>query len=172
MTATGRDDSLHQLDSRQAKAVALLAEGATHAAAADAVGVHRVTITRWACHHPEFIAELNRLRAEAAREAGATVRRVTAAALATVESAIWDGDLAAAFKWLQFGTLATLTAVPQGPIESTEVIEAVRRKMPDPLDAVLLDARGVTVADAEWHIRTNLDPALSEAEADLGPCVP
>ena len=65
MTTTASYRPLHQLTASQQLAVTALAAGATHGEAAEEAGVHRVTVTRWARHHPAFIAELNRLRAEA-----------------------------------------------------------------------------------------------------------
>ncbi len=63
--ATERYDLLLQLDPKQAKALEVLAAGGSHEAAAEAAGVHRVTVTRWANHHPEFVAEMNRRRLDA-----------------------------------------------------------------------------------------------------------
>ena len=96
--ATDRYRLLHELTPSQAIAVDALAGGATHDMAAKAAGVHRVTVTRWTLHHPEFKAELNRRMSDAADEASALVIRVTNAALATIEKAMHKGDLDAAFQ--------------------------------------------------------------------------
>lgn len=47
-------------------AVNALIAGGTHEDAALASGVHRVTVTRWVNHHPAFVAEMNRVRADLA----------------------------------------------------------------------------------------------------------
>src|SRR5690349_14650401 len=103
--ATNRDDALHRLDTQQNIAVVALANGATHDAAAGTAGVHRTTVTRWANHHPAFIAERNRLQAEAAAaaaaEAATITRRITIAALETIEGEIATGNADAAFRWLK-----------------------------------------------------------------------
>jgi hypothetical protein len=133
MTATGDYESLHELTPAQVLAVAALASGQTHEKAAEAAGVHRVSVTRWANHHPAFQAELNRLRAEAAAEVRAKVVRLTNLAIDIVEQALTDGGEEAAFRWLRLMPVMTTSAVPAGPTDSTDVVEGVRRSMPDPL---------------------------------------
>lgn len=147
--ATDRYKVLHELTPSQAKAVDALAGGSTHEVAARAAGVHRVTVTRWILHHPEFKAELNRRKADAAAEASALVIRVTTAALATVEQAVNDGDLESAFRWLRIVSLTTVTTPPEGPLFSEEVVEQVRQAMPNDVSELLQRVNERTTEEAE-----------------------
>ena len=156
MTAANRYGWLREVNGQQLQAAACLAGGATHEDAAQVAGVHRVTVSRWANHHPAFIAEVNRLRIEAAEQAVATVRRITSAALAVVESAVEAGDLEAALKWLRLGTLRSLTAVAGGATDPVAVIEGVRRSMPTALATLLSDPNDPSTADAEALIVARL----------------
>ena len=140
MTTTNRYSALHTLDAKQRKAVIAVASGLTHAEAAKSAGVHRVTVTNWANHHPAFIAELHRLDMEAERETRAAVSRTTQLALQVVSSAIEEGSVEEAFRWLRLGTLpqAATPAAP-GPTDSHAVVEGVRASLPDVLELLILD---------------------------------
>ncbi len=157
--ATNRDSALHQLDMQQNLAVVALANGATHDAAADAAGVHRTTVTRWANHHPAFIAQRNRLQAEAAATAAAEAatvrRRITTAALETIEAEIAAGNADAAFRWLKVSPPTSGVAACPGPMEAVAVVDAVRLSMPGVLDELPSQQRP-TYADAERLIRSRL----------------
>ena len=65
----------------QRKAVDALAGGASHAAAATAAGVNRVTVTNWTNHNPAVRAELERLHSEARAGAVEAHRRLYTKAL-------------------------------------------------------------------------------------------
>jgi hypothetical protein len=158
--ATGRYQALHELDPQQVTAVAALAGGATHQDAADAAGVHRVTVTRWANYHPEFIAELNRLRADNATKAVAQVAQITNLALDAIEGAVSGGDVDAAFRWVRLVHPTTVTAPPSGPIESSAVVEATRRAMPDKLLAMLGADTQATTREAEQFIADRLQAGV------------
>jgi hypothetical protein len=54
----------HGLTLKQCNAIDLLVQGETDAATAEAVGVNRVTVTKWRNYDPLFQAELNRRRKE------------------------------------------------------------------------------------------------------------
>src|SRR5580700_2445664 len=118
---------LHTLNQRQHLALAALAGGSTHQVAAEAAGVHRVTVTAWANHHPAFIAELNRSRADAAAQALGQVKRLTSAALDAVEEAVRSGDVQAALKWLALAPLPSAADHYVGPTVSVDVVEGVRQ---------------------------------------------
>ena len=98
MSATKGDGSLHDLTRSQGEAVNALIAGGTHEDAALAAGVHRVTVTRWVNHHPAFIAEVNRVRADLANRTQAKIVRVTDLALEVVQTALEAGDLETALK--------------------------------------------------------------------------
>jgi len=99
--ATARYQSLLELNPSQVAAIEILDGGGTHQEAADAAGVNRVTVTRWARHHPAFIAELNRRRVERTENLATRTDSVTRAALEVVEQAVQAGDLSAALAWIR-----------------------------------------------------------------------
>ncbi len=81
------------LSGAQIQAVAALLDGSTHAAAALAAGVHRVTVTRWTRSDPEFMAELTRRRREFLDASVAQVSTLAGTALRIVEESLdADGD--------------------------------------------------------------------------------
>lgn len=106
--ATKRDKPLHAaprpLTPEQLNAVDLLAGGATDAAVGAAVGVHRVTVTKWRTS-PTFLAALNRRRVDLFASATDTLRDLIPKALAVIGEALADADLdrrtAAAFDLLK-----------------------------------------------------------------------
>ena len=108
MTKTRTVDALRaalvNLTPRQQAAAEMLAGGSTQAAAAEAAGVTRETVGKWAGRHPGFREALGRYRLAAASEQAERAGRIRAKALEVVESALDDADLAAA--------LAVLRAVP------------------------------------------------------------
>src|SRR5262245_42807538 len=83
--ATNGYKRLHGLTVEQQNAVDLLVTGRTDAEAADAVGVHRVTITRWRLHDAHFQAALNRRRQEVWGESLDRLRALVPQALAVLE---------------------------------------------------------------------------------------
>ncbi len=92
----------------QQAATEVLAAGASHADAAEAAGVARETVTRWAGHHPGFRAALALYRSTLADEQAAKLRRIRDRALDVIDAQLADADLATA--------LAVLRAVPDpGP---------------------------------------------------------
>ena len=87
---------LRTLTPAQCIAIDHLDAGATHQAAADAAGVHRVTVTRWARHHPAFQAELNRRRQERAERIADRMSDVALAALDVIADSVSGGDVVTA----------------------------------------------------------------------------
>lgn len=156
MTATNDYRSLHEITSAQLAAVTALARGATHEAAANEAGVHRVTVSRWAAHHPAFIAELNARKVEAATEAAAQVSRTTRKALDVIAEVIDGGDADAAFRWLRLVPLITVTEPLIGSTESTGVVESIRRAMPSEILEVLTRADQRSTAEVEEIMRSSL----------------
>jgi len=74
MTAPARDHLLRDLTASHVAAATVLLGGGTHAEAANAAGVHRVTVIRWAHRRPAFIARMNQGKptSQAARWTGST----------------------------------------------------------------------------------------------------
>ena len=137
MTATGRNQSLHVLTSKQIKALAVLHSGGTHEEAAAAAQTHRVTITRWANHHPAFIAELNRMQQETLAICSTELIRITADALEVIARALEhdNGDLA--LRWMRIALPAIQARslpVRVGPVDSSGVVDEHRLSMPTVLE--------------------------------------
>jgi hypothetical protein len=162
--ATGRYKELHELTAAQQVAAGLIAAGDTHSKAAEAVGVHRVTVTRWAMHHPAFVAEVNRIRSDARRAMVSQMDRITSAALSAIEIAVGSGDVASALKWLRIVSLEELIARPIGALESTSVVASVRASMPSSLLETLTSLDGRSTSEAEAWLLTRLQAPIDGAE--------
>jgi len=120
MTTTAPDVSaLAELSVAQEIAAEALATGATHAVAAEAAGVHRETVSRWAGHHPPFRAALGQHRATLAAEQADAVRRIRGRALALVEAQLDGADLSGALAVLRVLTAprVEVTGADNGPVE-------------------------------------------------------
>lgn len=93
--ATKRDKPIppppRALTPEQLNAVDLLATGATDAAVGTAVGVHRVTVTKWRTS-PTFLAALNQRRADLFAGATDQLRDLIPKALAVIGEALADAD--------------------------------------------------------------------------------
>lgn len=98
--------ALLALTPAQAIAAEAVATGSTHAVAAEAAGVTRETVTKWAGHHPGFRAALDAYRVAMAAEAADRARRLRRKALEAAEAALDAGTL---------DPLALLRAVPEPP---------------------------------------------------------
>ena len=127
--ATDNYSALLKLTAPQAVALDALDAGATHSEAADAAGVHRVTVTRWANYHPEFIAETNRRRTQRAELLAVRSESVTLSALDLVARACEEGDKVTALGWLRLVGLAGLleaerTRGRSSPMSGAEVLAA------------------------------------------------
>lgn len=151
MGATRHDESLHDLTPPQIAAIGALMAGGTHDEAAAAAGVHRVTVKRWVNHHPAVIAEMNRIRLDAARQTQEQLRRLTARALEVVEGALSSGDLEAAFRWLRLVPPPPVVSAA-GPTESRNVVEQVRLRLSSPLEELISLGNERSTEDAEHEI--------------------
>jgi hypothetical protein len=80
-----------ELSIEQLNAIDLLLTGTTDQAVADAVGVHRVTVTRWRLYHPHFRAALYQRRREAWAGAEDAFRTVIPMALDTLRDQLQVG---------------------------------------------------------------------------------
>ena len=128
MRATKRDKLLlpqpRPLTPEQLNAVDLLAAGETDAAVATAVGVHRVTVTRWRAS-PTFAAALNRRRTDLFAAAADSLRALVPTALAAVTEALTDDDrgrrAAAAFELLKLAKVSAGGLI--GPTDPRLIVE-------------------------------------------------
>ena len=130
MTAvnTDRYQSLLDLSGSQLTALEIIETGGTHAEAANAAGVHRVTVTKWCHHHPAFIAERNRRQIERAERVAVITDAATIRAIEVVTAAIDTGDAETAMKWLRLFAPRQIHQVGvdhSGPITAQNVIDAI-----------------------------------------------
>lgn len=144
--------ALHRLTSAQSLAASAIGTGTSHQKAAEVAGVHRVTVTNWSNHHPEFIAEVNRIRSDIADEVRADCDRLTRSAIDLVAKRIADGDVQSAFKWLKISPPETLLARGGGPLHSVEVVDRIRRQLPGPVESILVANDEVGPGEAEAHL--------------------
>src|SRR5579871_129127 len=89
-----------ELSIRQQNAIDLLVTGKRDSEAGEAVGVHRVTVTKCRLYDPLFQAELNRRRAELWGTAAERLRAMLPKALDAIEAELTNTEnrLAAAFQ--------------------------------------------------------------------------
>ena len=155
---TTRDYSaLQVLSAAQVTALGVLEAGGSHAEAAEAAGVHRVTVSKWVTRHPEFIAETNRRRADRADRLAVRVDSVTASALDVIAQACAEGDRAAALAWLRLVGLAG-------------VVEGERRRADSAVftaEAVLDDAAAATRKRGAWMYADERKRLAREILTDL-----
>jgi hypothetical protein len=85
MQATNGYKRQHGLTVAQQNAIDLLATGKTDGQTAEAVGLHRVTVTKWRLYDPWFQAELNRRRLDLWGVAAERLRNLAAKALDVIE---------------------------------------------------------------------------------------
>jgi hypothetical protein len=150
-TDTECDNVLHRASPRQIRAIEILIGGGTHSEAADAAGVHRITVTRWVNHHPAVIAELNGALLEARTRYRFVVSRLMEKSMRVVEEALDKNDRAAAFRWYALNPHHHAAQI--GPVEPMAVVEQVRRAMPTFLEEIAASGDRST-ADAEAKIRS------------------
>jgi len=112
-----------------------LANGATHDDAAKAASVHRVTVTRWANHHPGVRAAVNRHLQDRLATRSARQDRISAKALDRIEEMIDDGDFAAVTLWLKVQPPVPVAA-PTSVTPEAVVIDMIRDDMTGRLDVV------------------------------------
>lgn len=143
---TDRYKSLLQLTESQISALEIIETGGTHEDAANAAGVHRVTVTKWCHHHPAFIAERNRRQIERAEQVSVLIDTLTIRAIEVVTAAIETGDESIAMQWLRL--IGSQMASPSErrndkspPVTARKVIDAVAdtESMMSPM-AVLTDS--------------------------------
>jgi len=157
--ATNRYKSLHVLTPSQTLALDALDRGETHVEAADAAGVDRTTVSRWATKHPAFVAELNRRKTERAERNARRIEELTLVAIENVGAALADGDLGTSMQWLKTFGVGSITEQPLGPTTVAAFIEARRSRFPTASERVfqlLSESEGATTEAAEEAILADL----------------
>jgi hypothetical protein len=141
---------------QQERAIEVLVAGGTHGRAAEAAGCHRVTVTRWANYDPDFIAEINRRRAEVWTEVADQLQRAVRRSVEVVVAALEgpEPSLPAALAILRMGAFDSLMrAVPVGgPTTAAEVLDMEAARRADDPKTPLVAVQRPRVA-AEWKQR-------------------
>lgn len=126
--STDRYKSLQELNAAQVTALNVLDAGGTHSEAAQAAGVHRVTVSKWVSRHPAMRAELARRRIERAEVLADRAEVLTLAAFDVIAKAIEKGDRSTALGWLRLSGVSSLVETQRkrtaaAPITAAEVID-------------------------------------------------
>lgn len=121
------------LSIEQLNAIDLLVMGKTDREVAEAVGVHRCTVTSWRLYNPYFQAELNRRRKEVWGAAVDRFRSLTLKALDTVEKALEQGDAKTAVDILKMAGLdmgkdGSLGTYLVGETEAEKIVEELAER--------------------------------------------
>lgn len=163
--ATNCDNLLH-FTSQQQSAIDLLLSGKNDRETAEAIGVHRTTVTRWRLYHPLFQAELNRRRKELYGAAADRLRSLLPAALDILTEELAGGDkkVQLALKLLQLSGIDKLPA-PAGdpgpePVIDKRVAAQRCEQLEAELDAVLAEVKG-NAGDASAESVVKETPARS-----------
>jgi transposase len=161
MTTSGYK-SLRELSERQLVAIDALLTGATHSAAADKAGVHRVTVSKWVSGHPAFQADLSRRRQELNEQRAARLRELDEAALDAVAHQLDTSDSEFAIKWLKLRGINSSIHPAPGPTDAEEIIE---RRYQERLES----ARNDATLDGMFNDLSGVDPdrVREEVEAEL-----
>ena len=114
---------LHDLTVKQQNTIDRLVAGDTDEQAAQAVGVHRVTISRWRSRNPTFQAALNARRQEIWCASADKVRSLLPKALDTLRWAMTNCNVQAAAIILKAAALDKLS--PPGPTDPEKIFEAM-----------------------------------------------
>lgn len=161
----------HGLTSKQENALDLVMCGETDASVAEAVGVHRVTVTKWRIYDPHFQAELNRRRKELWGASVDRLRSLLPTALDALEQELVQGKQRGrvAVEILRLVGLdrsgpkaSSLETYCVGSTEPDAIIDARARQRRDPLDELL---HGDPVSERErLAVLEDLNRALGPAE--------
>lgn len=121
--------SLTEITTQQERVIELLLVGKTHREAAEEVGVHRVTVTKWANRHPAFRAEMNARRRQVWAASVDRLRALVPKAVQCIENELDTGGpnaVRAALKVLELSKLAELGRLDQtGPADTPSVIRGM-----------------------------------------------
>ena len=153
--ATERNRLL-QVTPSQEVAIDALLSGATHAEAAQAAGVHRVTVTRWVNHHPGFQASLNGRLGELRDRAQHRLRSTLLSALGNISAHVEAGDYGASLAIIKVVGLDPALSPVIGPKDAEAILNAeASRRVIDPLSLLLSEADGL--ADTRRRARADVE---------------
>jgi len=148
----------------QRNAIDMLVTGNTDTETAQAVGVHRVTVTKWRNGDPWFQAELNRRRQEVWSAAGEQLRSLLPKAIDALESELGNPDrrLAAASQVIKLAGLTNVSR-PEGPTEAEQIITSL---FSERLMAIQSSRRARLSPELELlELQHGPDPEQSRADA-------
>lgn len=128
MTALPSPDHPHGLTVAQQNAVDLLAVGKNDTETAEALGVHRVTVTRWRLYSPEFRAALADRRQAVWGAAADRLRALLPKALDTLADALEQSDATDRVN-VALAVLKLVGPLPLVPTEPTDPDEILRREV-------------------------------------------
>ena len=117
--------SLHQLTIQQERAINLITAGMTDQETAEAVGKHRVTITRWRLYDPHFQAAFNERRQEITGRSTERLRAMVPRLIAVIEQQLDEKELEVktAIQLLKMLKLDAGFDTGIGPVDAEEIIE-------------------------------------------------
>jgi len=110
------------LSIEQLNAIDLLVMGKSDREVAEAVGVHRTTVTGWRLYNPHFQAALNRRRKEVFGAAVDRFRSLLQKALDVVEGALEEGDPKIAMEVLKMAGFGEMDIGMIGSDDPEEII--------------------------------------------------
>ena len=186
MPAT-ESDNLLQLTPKQQTAIEHLLTGKSDRETADAVGVHRTTVTNWRLHHPAFQAELNSRRTELRHVATERLLNLVAKAVEELEAEL-SGDRNRVAKAHYIITSVGLAELPNGfAATDAEVLldqkiaaeaASIRRRRQENMsqtEQLLADLQGPTEeekkadrAEAEKCVLAELTELFADIESSSG----
>jgi len=166
MATTKGDNPLHSITPSQRKALAVLAAGGTHKDAADAAGVHRVTVSNWSSRHPGFRAETNRVRTELADVQRDRIRHIDDLALSAFQERIEAGDVSAINTWIKARGLAKIDTSGIGPTNSEQLLdEELTRRVADGEENIVRDFNDHIMKD--HPLKADRELAQTQLESEI-----
>jgi hypothetical protein len=165
----------------QQNAVDALAAGKNDTETAEALGVNRVTVTRWRLYHPVFQAAINARRAEIWGAGVNRLRDLVPKALDALGGLLTTGNSAARLKAAAaILQLARLPAAGEGigPTDAEEIVaglvreriatnQAARQRGMSATDRLLADISSVTPEEMDAEERQARAEVLAELDAAL-----
>ncbi len=152
-------EALVSLTPTQQVAVEALIAGGTHQSAAEAAGVSRETVTRWAGHLPAFQATLNLYRATLVDDQIDTARRIRGKALSALEQEVDRGSVN------PLAVLRVLSDIPGavGPTVPEAILDAQMNRTREGLPPLPLPSG----MDAGMEMLLNPPPSPEERAEEL-----
>lgn len=179
MNGATNGNKWQQLSVKQQNAIDILVTGKTDAEVAEAVGVNRVTVTKWRNYHPGFQAELNRRRRNMWGASAERLRGLLPKALDVIEAELRDGKnkLRAAVQVTKLAGLESVGApggfedvaeiIDRLVGERVQVIQAERNRSLSLDSRVLLDLQAPDVEQEKADWAAAQEAVLVDIEARL-----